>query len=253
MAAKWYTKEEAAEIERKSQEKEIRRQERLNREKQEKERREEAKQNTESRTRVVLIDRFASQTTKRKRQSASAVYQANRKATMSEDDKKCAREKDKIRQREKRMEESIYETTDDQKLAGASRMSMCRHKKDEKQKKEENEKAKLGMRENRKRKKEEIASEDGYWYASRTKHTHPIIRKNVRRELRYIKETNTCEELINYFNIEKQEWLYMDPNGVHYRKKHYDVAHVDDDNDYEEVDLDIKDYMDLLANNNSRK
>ena len=45
----------------------------------------------------------------------------------------------------------------------------------------------------------------------------------------------------------------MDTNGVHYRKKHYDVAHVDDDNDYEEVDLDIKDYMDLLANNNSRK
>ena len=233
-------------------EEEIKRQEqkRLDREKQEKERKEEAKQNP---TPVVLIDLFARRITKRKKPSPSAVRQANRKAALSEDEKKRLREKDKIRQREKRKEESIYETTDDQKQAGASRMAMCRYKKDEKKKKEANEKAKLGMRICMKRKKEEIASEDGYWYASRTKRSHPIARKNVERHSRYIKETNTCEELIYYFNIEKQEWLYMNPFGVHYRKKHHDVAHVDDDDDYEIVDLVVKDYMDLLLINNSRK
>ena len=43
MSGIWYTKEEAAEIRRKSQDKELRRQERLNIKKQEKERKDEAK------------------------------------------------------------------------------------------------------------------------------------------------------------------------------------------------------------------
>ena len=251
MSGIWYTKEEAAEIRRKSQDKELRRQERLNIKKQEKERKDEAKKNP---TPVVLIDRSATQITKPKNQSASAAYQAVRKAAMSDDVKKLTKEADRIRKREKRKEESIYATTDDQKLLGASRMVKFRRKQGDEKTKEANENAMLGMRESRKRKNEALASEDGHWYALRTKRTHPIARKNVSRELRFIKETNTCEELINYLNTEKQEWLYMNPSGVHYRKKHYDVAHVDDDDDdYEIFDLINKDHMDLLVINKNKK
>ena len=254
MAAKWYTKEEAAEIKKKSHEDKMRQEERKNLKKQEEERKDEAKKNP---TRVVLRDRFAKGNTTFNKQSQSAVYQAERKAAMSEDAKIRAKEKDKIRKRESRKEESIIwkdcETTDNWKLLVASRTALCRHKKDEEKVKEANEKAKLGMQVCMKRKKEAVASEDGHWYISRKKRMNPIARKNVRRVLRYIKETNTSEELIYYFNEEKQEWLYMNPFGVHYRKLHHDMAHVDDDDDYEIVDLVIKDYMDLLVINNSSK
>ena len=207
-------------------------------------------------TQVDFKDKFAKPIKKLKKRSPSAVKQAKRKAAMTEDEKKSAKEKDKIRNQEKRREESKYETTEDHKIGGAARTALCRHKKDEEGKKKANEQAKLGMQEYRKRKKDKTEDEDGDRYyedTSRTKRMHPIARKNVSREFRYIKETETWEELINYFNVEKQEWLYMNPNGVHYRKLHYDRVHVYDDDDYEIVDLDVKDYMDLLVINNSRK
>ena len=99
-------------------------------------------------------------------------------------------------------------------------MAKCRHNKDEQKVKEANEKAKVGMRLCNERKKEALASEDGHWYTSRTKRSHPITRKNVSRTQRYIKETGTSVELINYWNEEKKMWLYMDPSGVHYRRKY---------------------------------
>ena len=246
MAAKWFTKEEAAEIERKSEEKKMIQKEREEKKQQEENRKKEAKQNEEKIKRVVLINQFA-RVTEPKNKSPAAEYQANRRDKMSEDKKERAKEKDKIRKRQWRQEESIYETTEDEKVAVAARMAKCRHNKDEEKMNKEKEKATLGMRDCRKRKKEDLASEDGHSYTPRTKRMHSITRKNVKRRLRYIKETGKCEELINYYNTEKQEWLFMNPSGDHYRKKHYDVWHVDDDDDYEIVDLVNKDYMDVLV------
>jgi hypothetical protein len=249
MFAKWHTKKEAAEYERKEQEKEervkMRREEQLKREYDKMELKHKAKQNV---TRVVLkVPDLQPISMKISSTSPEAVYKKNRKATMTEDKKILAKEEDKTRKREQRKEESKYETTEEQKIACAARTALCRSKMDNEKKEKANEKSKLAMREHRKRKKEEMASEDGYLYTPRNNRKHAITRKNVSREFRYIKETGTCEELINYFNKEKQEWLYMNPSGVHYRKLHFDIAHLDDDDDYEIVDLDNKDYMDLLV------
>jgi hypothetical protein len=56
--------------------------------------------------------------------------------------------------------------------------------------------------------------------------------------VRYDKETRTAEELIYYWNEEQWKWLYMNPSGVHYRKKRRHVHYADDDDDYEIVHLD---------------
>jgi hypothetical protein len=199
-------------------------------------------------TLVHLRDSFAvsrrNDTTKKNR-SPSAVKQAERKAAMTEEEKVRVKEKDKKRKKEERKEESKYETPEQKQIAGAARTALCRNKMSEEMKQEANEKAKLAMRESRKRKKEEGGE---YECNPRQNRKHAITRKNVSREFRYIKETGTCEELINYYNKDTREWLYMNSSGVHYRKKHYDVWHVDDDDDdYEVVDLVNKDYMDLLV------
>jgi hypothetical protein len=252
MFAKWHTKKEAAEYERKEQEKEervkMRREEQLKREYDKMELKHKAKQNV---TRVVLkVPDLQPISMKISSTSPEAVYKENKKATMTEDKKTLAKEKNKLRKRKQRKEESEYETTEGQKIAGAARTDLWRSKMDKEKKEKAKEISKLAMRENRKRKKEEMASKDGYSYTPRNNRKHPITRNNVRRDVRYIKDTGACEELINYFNKEKQEWLYMNPSGVHYRKLHYDIAHLDDDDDYEIVDLDNKDYMDLLVTEN---
>ena len=266
---RWYTREGVEEKRRERQEMkelEMMRKEEAADRRRENERKAEAKKNL---TQVVLIDRFAKQVTKTKKRSREAEYQAKRKAGLSEDQKERAKEIDKIRKREERKQERIdregYEYNDEWKQAGASRMAKCRHNKDEQKMKEANEKAKVGMRECNKRKKEALASEDGHWYAPRTKRSHPITRKNVSRILRYIKETGTYVELIYYWNEEKKMWLYMDPSGVHYRRKYSrrpllnadgtwnGGGYVDADDDYEIVQLDNNDHMDLLVLKNSKK
>ena len=66
-------------------------------------------------------------------------------------------------------------------------------------------------------------------------------------------------------NEEKKMWLYMDPSGVHYRRKYSrrpllnadgtwnGGGYVDADDDYEIVQLDNNDHMDLLVLKNSKK
>ena len=237
-------KEEDAERERKRIDEKTREQERLKKEKEEKKRKaKEEEYKGKNISRVVLKDQYATQVTKAKSQSDEAVYQATRKAAMSDDQKERAKEKDRKRKREERKEESKYETTEAQKKSGAARTAKCRQKKNDVQKKEANHTAMLGMRECKKRKKEDPAAEDGYWYGTpRKKRSHPITRKNVYRKLRCVKETGTYEELITYWHEEKKMFLYMNPSGVHYRRKHPGVpAYANDHNDYEIVHLDSKD------------
>jgi hypothetical protein len=113
----------------------------------------------------------------------------------------------------------------------------------EEKKKEANEKAKLAMQTIKKRRLENDISENNRQYETthRKKRKHPITRKNARRVLRFIKETGTYEELINYFNTEKKKWLYMNASGVHYQ-----VASTVGDDNYQIVHLVDKTHMNLI-------
>jgi hypothetical protein len=76
----------------------------------------------------------------------------------------------------------------------------------------------IGVQKVNKRKKDDPAALGEETDTPRKRRTHPIARKNVSRALRYVAETGMCEELVHYWNAEKEEWLYLNPSGVHYRK-----------------------------------
>jgi hypothetical protein len=151
---------------------------------------------------------------------------------MTDIERQRAREKDKERKQEKRKQKSKCETTEEQKIAVAARTAACRNNMTAEKTQAANEKARVGMQESRKRRKKNVILQIQE-ITPRKQRTHPIARKNVKRVFRFIKESGISEELIVYFNEEKQEWLHMNSFGVHYRQK----KSYDNDEDYEIVQL----------------
>ena len=192
-----------------------------------------------------------------KKRSPTAQNIADKRALLNDKERSAMKEKDKLRKREERMRNKEYGSTEVERIAGAARTAKCRSRMSEEGLKEANEKAKLGMRKLNKRKKDDPVAWGEETFTPRKQRKHPIARKNVSRVLRYIAETGKCEELVYYWNAEKEEWLYMNPSGVHYRKLwtalpgKFKYESYDNFNDYEVVsDLQNTDFKDILIISN---
>ena len=152
---------------------------------------------------------------KSKERSVEAEPIANKRANRTEKEHEDDKEAHKLYMRERRKNKCPSEK---QRQASAERTVKCRERMTDERKKEEREKAAAGMQNfNATKRTLEEDPEACEKKVCHDRRQHPMTRKNAVRKELYNKETKKIDELVRYWNEEKQENLFVSPWGIHFR------------------------------------
>lgn len=173
---------------------------------------------------VFSITRKRVKTDKDKERSVEAQRLATKLEAMTPKERQEKREADKIYMRAYRAGRQLSEK-DCQ--AAAERTARYRSNMDDEKKEKARETAKIGMQKSRGNEKRRM-EEDPVAYAEetfmpRTRRQHLMTSKKNRRAEKFNKKTRKYDELVSYWNEEKQEYLYVSSTAEHFRDNLWSV------------------------------